>query len=390
MPFATGLSVAADTEVAVREIVDQVQTSSAAQRYDLALVFFTPHHHGQARELISLLQQHLPAANLIGCIGESIVANEREIESDPGLAVWLGSWNDQVAVKVFHLHLEQTPDGPTLLGWPDALLEADPKRSLLLLLGDPFTFPTTELFLPRLREDYPGLAVVGGMASGVAAMGQTLLLHQNHLTNYGAVGVLLTGDLAVRSIVSQGCRPIGRPLIITKAEENIIHELSGQTPLAYLQSLYRELSDADKRLFENGPHLGVVMSEYRDKFERGDFLVRNLYGLDRQTGAMAVMDHLRVGQTVQFHVRDASTADEDLRTLLQQDRAKHGSAQAGLLFTCNGRGQRLFQTPNHDAGVIQAVAGPIPLAGFFAAGELGPVGGRNFLHGFTASVVLFG
>ena len=204
------------------------------------------------------------------------------------------------------------------------------------------------------------------------------------------MGVVLQGAPVVRSIVSQGCRPIGRHQVITRGHDNIIEQLGGKPPFEYLQQLWQELSPRDQELFQQGLHVGLVTNEYQGEFKRGDFLVRNVIGLERETGSMALTDRIRVGQTVQFHVRDAETADEDLRELLQQDRTSHPQSAGGaLLFTCNGRGTRLFEEPHHDAGLLQSEAGRLPTAGFFAQGELGPIGGQNFIHGFTASVVLF-
>ncbi len=202
--------------------------------------------------------------------------------------------------------------------------------------------------------------------------------------------MLLRGPVGARCIVSQGCRPIGRPFVITRARENVILELAGKPPLARLQELWQQLGPEDQQLFQRGLHVGRVINEYQGGFQRGDFLVRNVLGLDRDTGALAITDRVRVGQTVQFHVRDAATADEDLHALLQIDLSAGAKRPAGaLVFSCNGRGSRMFDQPDHDARAVRAEAGEIPLAGFFAAGELGPVGGQNFLHGFTASVVLF-
>jgi small ligand-binding sensory domain FIST len=293
------------------------------------------------------------------------------------------------SVEPFHLTLERTADGPSLLGWPDALTGADPLRAVALVLGDPYTFPT-DLFLDQVGELSPGVRVLGGMASGIRGAGQCRLLHQGKVVDQGAVGVLLHGPIGLRSIVSQGCRPIGQHMIITKAEENIIHELGGRPPLQQLKELWTTLTPEEQGLFQQGLHLGRVISEYRGDFQRGDFLVRNVLGLDRTTGAMAITDRVRVGQTVQFHVRDAQTADEDLHALLQLDVHAHEKRPAAaLLFSCNGRGTRLFTQPHHDAQAIRQEVGSIPVAGYFAQGELGPVGGQNFIHGFTASVALF-
>jgi small ligand-binding sensory domain FIST len=194
----------------------------------------------------------------------------------------------------------------------------------------------------------------------------------------------------VQSIVSQGCRPIGSTFVVTKAEQNVLFELGGKPALARLEETYAGLSERDRQLIRQGLHLGFVMDEYKSSFSRGDFLIANVLGADRDTGAMAIGHLIRTGQTVQFHVRDAQTADEDLRHLLAEDRPAGLSPPGGaLLFTCNGRGTRLFSEPNHDSGLLRELCGPIPTAGFFAQGELGPVGGRNYIHGFTASIALF-
>jgi small ligand-binding sensory domain FIST len=249
-----------------------------------------------------------------------------------------------------------------------------------------------DAFLRQMNDDHRGLRVMGGMASGVEGPGECRLILNHQAVHQGAVGVLLQGPVRVRGIVSQGCRPIGRHMVITRRaeQENVIAELGGTPPLVCLQQLWQELSPHDRELFHRGLHIGRVINEYQGDFQRGDFLVRNVLGVDRETGALALTDRVRVGQTVQFHVRDAQTADEDLHALLQLDLNAHEQRPSGaLLFTCNGRGTRLFDEPHHDARAVRAEAGNIPLAGFFAQGELGPIGGQNFIHGFTASAVLF-
>jgi small ligand-binding sensory domain FIST len=389
MAFAAALSTALDSRQAVDEVCREAGRQLGDARADLAIVFYSPHHADSAGPIARLLHGRLQPRCLIGCLGESIVSNRREIEADPALSLWLGEWNGNIGLETFHLVMSETSEGISLLGWPDGLLDADPKKSLLLAFGDPYTFPTAEIFLPRINDDYPGLAIAGGMASNPAGPNANSLILNDESAAEGAVGVLLTGEFSWRSVVSQGCRPIGRPLVVTKGHENIVSELSGQQPLAYLQSLYNQLPADERALFERGLLIGVAITEYRETFQRGDFLIRNLLGLDRGSGAMAMSDRSRIGQTVQFQIRDAASADEDLKALLRAQREAGLSAKGGLLFTCNGRGTKMFSEPNHDAGTIQDELGPVPLAGFFAAGELGPVGGRNFIHGFTASALFF-
>jgi small ligand-binding sensory domain FIST len=388
MPFAAAVStepVASRAfDAACRPALEQLQGAP-----DLALLFFSPHHLAAAADLAAAAQHQLGARCLVGCVGESIIGNDREIEDAPALSLWLARWPGAVDLTPFQLALEETSEGYTLLGWPDALEEADPARSAVLLLGDPYTFPV-DVFLEEMNESRRGVRVMGGMASGTRAPGECRLLAGDRAVNAGAVGVLLRGDIGLRCIVSQGCKPIGRPMIVTKAHDNVIAELGGKTPLRQLQELWPQLSQGDRQLMQRGLHVGRVINEYQGDFRRGDFLIRNVLGLDQESGALAITDRVRVGQTVQFHIRDAASADEDLRALLQLDVAAHEKRPAGALaFSCNGRGTRLFAEPNHDASAIRGEAGALPLAGFFAQGELGPVGGQNFIHGFTASVALF-
>jgi small ligand-binding sensory domain FIST len=197
--------------------------------------------------------------------------------------------------------------------------------------------------------------------------------------------------MRMRSVVSQGCRPIGRPLVVTKCERNLLIELGGKPALEQLRELWPSLSEKDQKLVQSGLHVGLVINEYQEQFSRGDFLVRNVVGVDPERGIIAMGDYARVGQTVQFHVRDAQTADEDLRELLAHGNhpSESASPKGALLFTCNGRGTRLFSDPHHDARSLSDAWPELPAAGFFAQGEIGPIGGKNFLHGFTASIALF-
>ncbi len=270
---------------------------------------------------------------------------------------------------------------PVIVGWPDDL-PFEPQA--LILLADPYSF-AVDLLLRGLANEHPRLPVIGGMASAAHGPGGNRLILGETVFTDGAVGVLIGPGVTVSSVVSQGCRPIGRPLAVTRTEGNIIYELAGQPALQRLLQMAKEgMSERDIELINQGLHMGIVIDEHKIDFARGDFLIRNVVGADRANGAIAIGDAVEVGTTVQFHVRDAEAADEELRELLADRRA-----DGVLLFTCNGRGTRLFTKPDHDAGVVGDLLGEPPVAGFFAAGELGPVGGRNFVHGFTASMALF-
>jgi small ligand-binding sensory domain FIST len=236
----------------------------------------------------------------------------------------------------------------------------------------------------------PGVPLIGGMAGGGAGPEENRLLLNDRGLVSGGVGAILRGGPKVHSIVSQGCRPIGSTFVVTKVENNVILELGGKPALSRLEQTYAGLSEEDRHLIRKGLHVGIAMSEFKQTFSRGDFLISNVLGADRESGAVAIGNFVRMGQTVQFHIRDADTADEDLRQLLAaQSPLMAGRRKGALLFSCNGRGTQLFPKPDHDTGVIQELCGPLPLAGVFAQGELGPVGNRNYIHGFTASIALF-
>jgi small ligand-binding sensory domain FIST len=385
--FAAALSTAVETDTAVAEVCAAAM-NELAQRPDLAMLFASPHHldnlEKAARDICSAIGSDV----LLGCTGESIIGADKEIEQAPAISLWLASLPGTSVIPM-HLEFNQTPDGGTFSGWPADLPAQWPQSAAMLLLGEPYSFPADEL-LRRLNEDQQGVPLLGGMASGGMAPGENRLILGSQVFDSGAIAALVHGGVRIRGIVSQGCRPIGQPFVVTRAEANVIYELGGKPALVCLQKIYDSLSDQDKNLVRQGVHVGRVVSEYQDEFKRGDFLVRNVLGADPNAGAIAIGDFVRPGQTVQFHVRDESTADEDLRNLLRGGRQTSSDRRRGaLLFTCNGRGTRLFSATNHDASCLREELGELPVAGFFAQGEIGPIGKQNFLHGFTASVALF-
>jgi small ligand-binding sensory domain FIST len=288
----------------------------------------------------------------------------------------------------FRLSGGQEDQGFILSGWPDEISRLHDSPTLLLL-GDPFSTPMDDV-LSRIESYCPGSTAIGGMAGGGRDMGENRLLLDADVHDEGVVGVAISGPVAIRSVVSQGCRPIGERYVVTKAERNVIHELGGVPALERLQGMFEALASHERELAQNALHIGIVMDEQRNRFERGDFLVRNLIGADRTSGSVAIGDVISEGQTIQFHVRDAQSASEDLHLMLAADKAKYRKPPLGaLLFSCCGRGRGLFGRPHHDVTVLRERTGDIAIAGFFAQGEIGPVGGTNFLHGYTASVALF-
>jgi small ligand-binding sensory domain FIST len=375
------LCVEDDPDAALGEALGRLRDAVAVDRaFDLLTLFATPRYRPILGRLASAARAEGLARHVLGTTAESVAAVDREIEAAPALALWAARLPEGSTVTPVRLEAS----GSAVAGWPE---NATDHGSTLILLADPFTFPADRWF-PELAPSAPALRVIGGMASGGFQPGANRLILDDAVADTGAVGVLLGGPFRVRTIVSQGCRPIGRPLIVTKAERNLVRELGRRPALEVFRELFEQLAPSEQGLVRDGLHLGRVINEYQESFGRGDFLVRNVAGAT-EDGGIALNDIVRVGQTVQFHVRDAGTADEDLRSLLDAARAEGSRPAGALLFTCNGRGTRLFANPHHDIRAIHDALGPVPTAGFFAMGEFGPVGGQTFVHGYTACVALF-
>lgn len=384
MRFRAARSRSTDSDQALDELLQAVGASEGPP--DLAVVFLTNHHREAAAKISARLQDELCPRAMVGCTAEGVIGADDEIEREPGISL-LAGWFPEVRLTPFYLSPRQIPDLVSNLPDLAKQLGAVEDTRGYLLLGDPFTVPVDELIaaIDRLPSGAP---TFGGMASGAMRPGWNALLLNDALYVDGAVGVTMAGPISLETVVSQGCRPIGRPVLVTKAEHNLIGTLGGRPALEVAEEVIGALNEEERELLSNGLFLGIVIDEYKSEFERGDFLIRNVLGVDRNSGIMAIGDFVRAGQTVQFHVRDADTADEDMRQLLQRSRAA-GSPAGGLIFSCNGRGTRLFPAPCHDVKTVLDLLPGTPLAGFFAAGEIGPVGGKTFLHGHTASVVLF-
>ncbi len=384
--FASALLTRTGQADAATTLVGSIREKLGNARPTLAVLLASAHFEDEIAPLALELAEKLEPRALIGTSGESVICGEMEYENQPALALWCAALPGASAVS-FHL----SQDDVKRLDSPSAMQEhlgiaaaSDPH---FILLGDPFSVDVL-MMLERLGDAYPGRPAVGGMASAAERPRQNAMVFDGQTLREGIVGVALSGTLSIDYVVSQGCRPIGRHLVITKAERNVIYKLGGQTALAAVNELLEACPARDVELARSrGLLVGRVINEYQAAFSRGDFLIRNPIGFDPGSGAMAVNDFIRTGQTIQFHVRDQESASEDLQTLLTG--ASTRPAGGALLFSCNGRGTRLFSHAHHDARAICDRYGPVPVAGFFCAGEIGPIGPRNFLHGHTASVAIF-
>jgi small ligand-binding sensory domain FIST len=378
---------------AVRECLDDL--SQNIDQPNLLLIFFAGHDDdGALAEGLTEAVLAYPEAQISGCNSAATICNSEELEGTQSVVIWAARF-ENCQPEVVHLQYQRTREGAAFAGFPNQLdrtstSETGPKRTLIAF-ADPFTFPM-DLFLDRINEEHAGMHVVGGMASAASSPGDSRLIVNRQIVNHGGSFVILATRSPVATVVSQGCRPIGDPMVVTKAERNQIFELGGRPAVDRFLEVYRQLPTSEQRVLQSGLHMGIAISEYREKFGYGDFLIRNVLQMDQNDGSITVADFVKIGQTVQFHLRDQASADLDLRTLLKtsQSELTPHSAAGGLIFSCNGRGLNMFETPHHDAEAIQKILGSIPVAGFFAAGEIGAVSQKNFIHGFTASIVWFG
>ena len=387
LKFAAAVSREPDSRAAGSAVAKTVRRQLDGRQADLACLFFSLHYAESADGLVGAIRQELGPRLLLGCSGEGVIGGGEEIENVPAVTLWTASLPG-IALTPFRLTADRDEYGMCLTGWPGSLDES-PERPSLLLLADPFSTPMDEVF-SLLSDRCAGAPAIGGLAGGGRDRGDNRVVLDGDVYDGGLVGAALAGPLAIRTVVSQGCRPIGERYMVTRAKHNVIHELSGAPALERLKALFGSLGEEEQRLAQRALHIGVVMDEQRNRFERGDFLVRNLIGADQRSGSVAIGDVVREGQTVQFHLRDARSATEDLHLMLAAERARHPQPPLGaLVFSCCGRGEGLFGRPHHDISVLKERIGDVPTAGFFAQGEIGPVGSSNFLHGYTASVALF-
>lgn len=374
--YAAALSEHPLATHAAGEVIGQV-LEAVGPAPDLAVLFVTAPHVGTIDDIAATVRTLLQPATLLAATAVSVIGGEREVEEQAAVSLWAGNVGG-IPTPV-RLEAHATPDGVTIEGLP---AEAAEGERTLVLLADPFALPV-DGFVDAAAASHPQLRVVGGVASAARGPGGNRLVLDGSVLTDGAVGALLPAAAPVSTIVSQGCKAVGDPMIVTRSEGQIVYELAGQPALDRLMAVIEGLSSEDRERAQHGIHVGRVIDERKADFGPGDFLIRNVLGGDRKVGAVAVGDEIPVGATVQFHLRDADSADHDLRALLSGC-----TASSALVFTCNGRGMHLFGRPDHDAELVAERVGPA-VAGMFCAGELGPVGDRSFLHGFTASVLLF-
>ena len=390
MKWASAVSDQQNLQGAMDDCVSSIRREMGDAPLDLAIAFLSAHFSAEYEEASAMIQDQLGAKLFFGCSAGGVIGGGQEIENRPGFSLTVAHLPD-VEFSPFHLQGDELPDmDASPNAWEDALNVSAENDPPFLLLVDPFGFPAQNL-LVGLDYAFSRSIKIGGMASGGQQAGDNALFLRDKVYRSGAIGIAMKGNITVDTIVAQGCRPVGQLMSITKCEQNLLLELDQRPPLEVLRELFTASSDRDRELMQQSLFLGIVMDDLIETAEQGDFLIRNIIGLDGRNGSMAIGELLREGQRVQFHLRDALTSADDLANLLGKyaDEERATGRQGALLFSCLGRGQHLYGRPDHDTDLFRNKVGAIPLGGFFCNGEIGPVGGTTFLHGYTSSFGVF-
>jgi small ligand-binding sensory domain FIST len=390
MKWATTISRKTSFEDAILECAEGVARGLGDGPVSLALAFVTPHFADYYPRLYPLVNRYVEPESLLGCSGGGVIGGGEEVEGAPAVTL-IAARLPGVRITPFRV----SGPLPDLDGPPEAWRRLIGVRAQdepqFVLLADPFSV-RAEALLAGLDYAFPGSSKIGGLASGATSPGLNALFLDDELSSAGAVGVALSGNVALDTVVAQGCRPVGDLMQITSCDGNLLYELEGRPALEALQELFDALDERERYLASTALFVGVLMDEFREEPRVGDFLIRNLIGVDPRRGAIAVGEHLQEGMRVRFHLRDAETSAENLHAMLgayEKAPRETASPSGALLFSCLGRGEGLYGSPNFDTGVFREHLSDVPVGGFFCNGEIGPVGGVTFLHGYTSSFGLF-
>ena len=389
-PFSVSAHWAQDfDEAGLQQWAEELRRQLGPKRVSLGLVFMAPKFFPHAQTTLEILRVHAQIPLLVGCSGAGLVAGDSEMEDQPGLALALYHLPGAVLQAVRFTQEEvQAATGTNY--WPTETGTAPKATHGWLAFLDPFTMDC-ERWLRDFDAAYAPRPIVGGLASGNHSEQDTQIYLNGEVFNEGGVAVAVGGEVTLTGVIAQGCTPIGETWTLTGVERNIIHGIANRRAYDVLSDTWKALSTEEQRKTQGNLFIGLVVNEYLDEFHRGDFLVRNVLGADPNSGAIAVGALPRAGQIIQFQRRDAATASLEMAELLARakDKLTGATILGGCLCCCNGRGKGLFETPSHDAKMVQQQLGPFGLAGFFCNGEIGPVGEKSFLHGNSASLALF-
>ena len=390
MKWASHLSTKDTIAACVDEAAKAVNQQLDDKEAHLTVLFVSPDFKDDYEKIPEMLREKLNPGFIFGCSGGGIIGGGKEVEQSAAFSITCAHLPG-VEIQSIYSDTTNLPDqdsAPSL--WREWLGIKAENNPAFIFLADPFSFQGEE-FLAGIDFAYPNSKKVGGLASGARSHGGNALYLGDKIYSQGCAGIALSGNIQLDTIVAQGCRPIGQPMKITKCNQTMLSELNEKPPLEVLQEIYDSLNENDRKLLQTSLFLGIEMNPLKEDPQQGDFLIRNLMGVDRDSGSIVIGALLREGQLVQFHLRDKIMSAEDLELLLTRYDSEFDSdaARGALLFSCLGRGEYLYGKANHDSDMFRDKMGDVPIGGFFCNGEIGPVGGTTFLHGYTSSFGIF-
>jgi small ligand-binding sensory domain FIST len=390
MRWASAVDTDLALDSAVERAAERIYLGLGRQEPDLLIAFVSAEHAPRFDAVSELLRQEFEGAFLFGCCAGGVIGGGREIEDRAGLSL-TGALLPGVRLKGTHLDAAQVPPvfaEPRV--WEDTLRITANQQPSFLLLSDPYSFET-EVYVKGLDRVFPTAPKVGGLASGARQVGGTTLYLGHEVHHSGCITLALTGNIDVDTVVAQGCRPIGDPMFVTSAHENLIRELDGHSPRDVLAELFERLPPSDRELLSQSLFMGLALRRDATEYLPGDFLIRNILGMDPQSGALWVNANVPANSVVQFHLRDAATSALDLERTLRGYGASHAvTPDAGaLLFSCAGRGAGLYGQPDHDSNAFRRIVADLPIGGFFCSGEIGPIHSATYVHGYTSAFAVF-
>jgi small ligand-binding sensory domain FIST len=380
MRWASAVSQRVDARHALAEI-SEVVLDELGGPPDLALLFVSCHYQNVYDAIPGWAQSLLSPRHLLGCAASGVLGTGEEVERREAMSV-IAARLPGVELFPFHVSEGRWPSTPA--AWTEVTGMSPDSAAGFIVMADPSTLEA-DAFLKGIDAAYPSAPKIGGLVSGIEEPGDAALFLDDRVLRHGALALGMRGRIELQTAVSQSCRPVGEPMIITRCRDSIIQELNVGKPVEVLQQLFEKLEPRDQELCRHSLFLGIEMVGRSHRYGLGDFLVRSLAGLEPNSGAMAVQAHFNNYQVVQFHLRDARTSAQDMeRHLAELQRSRPKALRGALMFSCLGRGQELYGVPNHESELVCRHLGGLPVGGFFANGEIGPVGGRTFVHGYTS------
>lgn len=390
MKFSSVLSTNPDALSAADEVCELVRNELGAKPADAAFLFIAGLYGPEACEAaVRRIRKGLGPRVLAGCTTGGIIGQDQEVEQAAGISL-AAACIPRARLQAIYISPEELALSSPGEFWIRKLGAAPQEAPSFIILPDPYTSDVFKL-ISQLESSYPDSAIIGGLASGKPPLTDNLIFVNGDVYPEGCALIRMSGEVRLSAIVSQGCRPIGKPMKITRSVHNFIFELNGAPVISVLKNLLSSLNERDQGLAQHSLFVGLAIDPDRPYFERGDFLIRNIVGFDQQAGAMAVGDHeIHKGQVVQFQLRDARAAEEDFKILLELEKMtrEQNTPVGALLFSCLGRGAGLFGEKNHDVRLVKKICGDFPVSGFFCNGEIGPIGGKTFVHGYTSCLGL--